>query len=82
MPSWPSSATVNQLRKAISLASKPADDNPPEPPGPFDEPRRSVTKISDDEFSYWRIKLPHVEAATFDAALQSHLDAPGGAVEA
>ncbi len=68
-------ATVKQLRKAITLAPKPADDDPPEPPGPFDEPERSVTKISDDEFDYWRIKLPHVESAAFEAGLQSHLDA-------
>lgn len=60
-------ATVAQLRTALKMA-------PRRKPTP-DDPERSVTKITDDEFSYWRIKLPHVEAAVFDAALQSHLDA-------
>ncbi len=39
------------------------------------EPERSVTKITEETFAEWRIRLPHVEAAVFDAALQSHLDA-------
>jgi hypothetical protein len=39
------------------------------------EPQCFITKHSDEEFSYWRIKLPHLEAATFDAALASHRDA-------
>ena len=62
------SATVAQLRRALSLAPRPKQDRPP-------EPERSITKITDDEFASWRIKLPHVDAAVFDAALQSHLDA-------
>jgi hypothetical protein len=63
------SATVAQLRTALRLAPKPRDDQG----RPM--PERSVTKITDDEFAHWRIKLPHVDAAIFDAALQSHLDA-------
>ena len=62
------SATVAQLRTALKFAPRPKPD-------PVPEPERSVTKITDDEFAYWRIKLPHVEAAVFDAALQSSLDA-------
>jgi hypothetical protein len=62
------SATVAQLRKALSLAPRPKADPPV-------EPERSVTKLTDEEFAYWRIKLPHVDAAVFDAALQSHHDA-------
>ena len=62
------SATVPQLRKALSMAPRPKPD-------PAPEPERSVTKITDEEFAYWRIKLPHLDAAVFDAALQSHLDA-------
>ena len=62
------SATVAQLRTALRLAPRPKKDPPA-------EPDRSVTKISDEDFAYWRIKLPHVEAAVFDAALESHLDA-------
>ncbi|QUR67869.1 HNH endonuclease signature motif containing protein [Mycobacterium spongiae] len=61
-------ATVNQLRTAIKLEPRPEPD-------PRPEPQRSITKTTDEEFSYWRITLPHLDAATFDAALQSHLDA-------
>ncbi len=39
------------------------------------EPQASITKTSDEEFTCWRIKLPHVDAAKFDAALASHRDA-------
>jgi hypothetical protein len=62
------SATVGQLRTAVKLEPRPEPDPRPEPP-------RSITKIVDDESTTWRIKLPHAEAATFDAALQSHHDA-------
>jgi hypothetical protein len=62
------SATVSQLRTAVKL--EPRSDPEPRP-----EPPRSITKIVDDESTTWRIKLPHAEAATFDAALQSHHDA-------
>ena len=61
-------ATVNQLRTAIKLEPRPD-------PEPRPEPQRTITKHTDEEFSYWRIKLPHPEAAKLDAALQSHLDA-------
>jgi len=61
-------ATVSQLRTAIKLEPRPDRDRQP-------EPQRSITKHSDEEFSYWRIKLPHLEAAKFDAALASHRDA-------
>ena len=59
-------ATVSQLRTALRLAPRPDAD-------PRAEPERSVTKITDDEFALWRVKLPHVDAAVFDAALQSHV---------
>ncbi len=61
-------ATVNQLRTAVKLEPRPEPD-------PRPEPQRSITKTTDEASSSWRIKLPHDEAATFDAALQSHLDA-------
>ena len=61
-------ATVSQLRTAVKLEPRPEPDPRPEPP-------RSITKTVDDESTTWRIKLPHAEAATFDAALQSHHDA-------
>ncbi|MCX2940671.1 HNH endonuclease signature motif containing protein [Mycobacterium pinniadriaticum] len=61
-------ATVSQLRKAIKLAPRPT-------PEPWLEPKRSVTKTSDAETTSWKITLPHQEAATVEAALQSHRDA-------
>ncbi|MCV7401163.1 HNH endonuclease [Mycobacterium fragae] len=61
-------ATVNQLRTAVKLEPRPEPDSRP-------EQQPSITKTSDEAFSFWRIKLPHDEAAKFDAALASHLDA-------
>ena len=61
-------ATVSQLRTAVRLEPRPDPD-------PRPEPQRSITKHSDERFSYWRIKLPHLEAETFEAALASHRDA-------
>ncbi|PRC49210.1 HNH endonuclease, partial [Mycobacterium sp. ITM-2017-0098] len=34
-----------------------------------------ITKTGDDKYTYWRIKLPHEEAAKVDAALNAHRDA-------
>jgi len=61
-------ATVNQLRTAVKLEPRPEPD-------PRPEPQPSITKTSDEEFTCWRIKLPHMDAAKFDAALASHRDA-------
>ena len=61
-------ATVSQLRTAVKLEPRPD-------PAPQPEPERSISTHSDERFSYWRIKLPHLEAAKFDAALASHRDA-------
>jgi hypothetical protein len=61
-------ATVSQLRTAIKLEPRPQPD-------PRPEPQPSITKTTDEQFTCWRIKLPHVDAAKFDAALQSHQDA-------
>jgi hypothetical protein len=59
-------ATVNQLRTAVKLEPRPEPDARP-------EPQASITQSSDDEgFTCWRIKLPRLEAAKFDAALASH----------
>jgi hypothetical protein len=62
------SASVNQLRFAVKLEPRPEPD-------PRPEPQSSITKTTDEEFTCWRIKLPHVDAAKFDAALASHRDA-------
>ncbi|MBX7435586.1 13E12 repeat family protein, partial [Mycobacterium sp. Y57] len=62
-------ATVTQLRTAVKLEPRPKPDTP------RSAPRATLAKGSDEQYTWWRIKLPHLEAATFDAALQSHLDA-------
>lgn len=61
-------ATVTQLRTAIKLEPRPDPD-------PRAEPQRSITKTTDEHGSYWRITLNPLDAAKFDAALQTHLDA-------
>ena len=61
-------ATVNQLRTAVNLEPRPEPD-----PGP--QPHPSITKTTSEQFSCWRIKLGHLDAAKFDAALASHRDA-------
>ncbi len=61
-------ATVNQLRTAIRLQPRPD----PEPRPQHD---RSITATWNETSTSWRITLPHDEAAMFDAALRSHLDA-------
>jgi len=61
-------ATVNQLRTAVKLEPRPDPD-------PHPQPQASITKTCDEQFAWWRIKLPQVEAAKFDAALASHRDA-------
>ena len=63
-------ATVSQLRTAVKLEPRPHPD--PDPPP---EPQRSITKTVDEQFTCWQITLPNVDAAQFDAALQSHQEA-------
>jgi hypothetical protein len=61
-------ATVSQLRTAVKLEPRPE-------PAPRPDPQPSITMTSDEEFSCWRIKLAHLDAAKFDAALACHRDA-------
>ena len=76
-------ATVSQLNTALKLEPPlPPEPDPwrePDPdraPKPEPELPPSLTKThSDDQYTYWKLKLSHLDAATFDAALQSHLDA-------
>ncbi len=46
-------------------------------PNPVPGPNRSasITKSTDGDFTCWRIKLGHLDAAKFDAALHSHSEA-------
>jgi Domain of unknown function (DUF222)/HNH endonuclease len=62
------SASVSQLRTAVKLEPRPEPDPRPQPPA-------SITKTTDEQFTRWRIKLGHLDAAKFDAALASHRDA-------
>ncbi|MGZ8814516.1 MAG: HNH endonuclease signature motif containing protein [Mycobacterium sp.] len=71
-------ATVNQLGTALKLEPRPEPEPEPRPdtdPDPEPEAERSITKTSDAQSTTWRIRLPHVDAAKFDAALTSHQDA-------
>jgi Domain of unknown function (DUF222)/HNH endonuclease len=61
-------ATVTQLRTAVKLEPRPEPD-------PAPEPERSFTKSSSEQGCCYRIKLGHLDAAKFDAALASHRDA-------
>src|SRR5690242_9853334 len=61
-------ATVTQLRTAIKLEPRPD-------PEPRPEPHRSIRTEVHDEYTTYRITLPRLEAAKFDAALASHRDA-------
>ncbi|OQZ87668.1 hypothetical protein BST11_26895, partial [Mycobacterium alsense] len=61
-------ATVNQLRTAVKLEPRPDPD-------PRAEPQRWFTTTRTEQQSCYRITLPHLEAAKFDAALASHRDA-------
>ncbi|MGF2947463.1 DUF222 domain-containing protein [Mycobacterium sp. Lab-001] len=62
------SATVNQLRTAVSLEPRPDPD-------PRPRPQPSITKNTGEELTCWRITLGHLDAAKFDAALAAHRDA-------
>nr|MDP9166559.1 HNH endonuclease [Actinomycetota bacterium] len=64
------SATVTQLRTAVKLEPHPTPD-----PKPTPRPERSMTKVVGETHITYRITLPKVEAAKFDAAVQSHQDA-------
>lgn len=61
-------ATVAQLRTAVKLEPRPD-------PAPRPTPDRSISRTSDETHTTWRIRLPHGDAATFDAALCAHRDA-------
>ena len=61
-------ATVTQLRTAVRLEPRPELD-------PRPETARSITTTSNEQGSCYRIKLDHHDAAKFNAALASHLDA-------
>jgi hypothetical protein len=66
-------STVTQLRTAVKLEPRPKPDPKPRP-----EPERSIVKIAggpNEEYTTWRLTLPRLEAAKFDAALQTHRDA-------
>ncbi len=62
---------MTQLRTAVSLEPRP---EPPPPP----EPKESITRYDSGpggEYTTWKITLPKLDAAKFDAALDSHREA-------
>jgi len=61
-------ATVNQLRTAVKLEPRPDPD-------PRPDPQASITKTGDEQFTSWRITLPHLEATKLEAALACHREA-------
>ncbi|WP_237573351.1 HNH endonuclease signature motif containing protein [Mycolicibacterium lacusdiani] len=61
-------ATVAQLRTAVKLEPRPE-------PKPKTKPQREITRVEGENSTTWRITLPRVDAAKFDAGLQSHRDA-------
>ncbi|HET6734155.1 HNH endonuclease signature motif containing protein [Mycobacterium sp.] len=66
-------ATVNQLRTAVKLEPRP---QPKPEPEPRPDPQPSITKISEDEeYACYRVTLPRIDAAKFDATLASYRDA-------
>jgi len=67
-------ASVSQLHKAVKLEPRP-EPEPDAGPEPQPEPRVSISQTSDEMFTQYRITLPHLEAAKFDAALASHREA-------
>jgi hypothetical protein len=74
-------ASVSQLRTAVKLEPRPEPEPEAEPEPEPDArpdlgPQASISHTSSDEqFCYYRITLPHLEAAKFDAAVASHRDA-------
>ncbi len=61
-------ATVTQLRTAVKQEPRPEPDRKP-------EPKRSFSAVHGDSYTTYKIRLPKVEAAKFDAAVASHKDA-------
>src|SRR6185312_3822827 len=55
-------ATVNQLRTAVTLEPRPEPESESDPrPEPQPQPQASITKTSDEQFTCWRIRLPHLD---------------------
>ncbi|OPE45726.1 HNH endonuclease signature motif containing protein [Mycolicibacterium diernhoferi] len=61
-------ATVTQLRTAVKQEPRPDPDRKP-------EPKRSFSSVDGDGYTTYKIRLPKLEAAKFDAAVASHKDA-------
>src|SRR5690606_18679639 len=61
-------ATVTQLRTAVKQEPRPEPDPKP-------EPKRSFSSHDGDGYTTYKIRLPKLEAAKFDAAVASHKDA-------
>ena len=60
-------ATVSQLRTAVEQEPRPEPD-------PAVEPQRAFSQVEGEGYTSYRLRLPTVEAAMFEAGLQSHRD--------
>ncbi|WP_245006552.1 HNH endonuclease signature motif containing protein [Mycolicibacterium diernhoferi] len=61
-------ATVAQLRTAVKMEPRPEPETKP-------EPKRGISSYDGDGYTTYKIRLPKLDAAKFDAALASHKDA-------
>ncbi|GAA2554723.1 HNH endonuclease signature motif containing protein [Mycolicibacterium diernhoferi] len=61
-------ATVTQLRTAVKMEPRPEPETKP-------EPKRGISSYDGDGYTTYKIRLPKLDAAKFDAALASHKDA-------
>ncbi|OJZ64242.1 HNH endonuclease signature motif containing protein [Mycolicibacterium diernhoferi] len=61
-------ATVTQLRTAVKQEPRPDPDRKP-------EPKRGFSSYDSEGYTTYKIRLPKLEAAKFDAAVASHKDA-------
>ena len=76
MRSWPASPRCPSCAPRSNSNPAPNPNRRPEPDAePDPEPQASITTTSDEQYTHYRITLPHLEAAKFDAALASHRDA-------
>ena len=71
----PTSTTPSWRRWPPSTSYGPRSSSNPPDPDPHPQPQASITKNTDEHFTWWRIKLPHAQAATLDAAINAHREA-------
>ena len=68
-------AELASVAWSVSCVPRSSCEPRPEPESAAEHRSASITKTSDEHARCWRIRLPDVEAANFDAALGSHQEA-------